>query len=114
MTELLLLFLALAGDTAARMDLNGRAAANVASWTFEQTDDTNYDDWPDGWTRWRGEGFPHYVRIAIAAPAESEFAAEGRCLQIELDGGAGASTVRRSSSAPSSVMSWKAACAPGD
>lgn len=54
---------------------------------FEQGSDRDYDGWPDGWTRQRGPGFPHYVQIQQS----QEPAAEGtECLRIDLDGGAAA------------------------
>ena len=52
---------------------------------FEQDADVDYDNWPDGWSRRRGLGYPHYVPVRIS----SEEAAEGkRSLRISLDGGA--------------------------
>jgi len=54
---------------------------------FEDESDTNFDLWPDGWTRRRGRGYPSYVNVAISDNPES--AARGtRFLQIDLDGGA--------------------------
>ena len=54
---------------------------------FEQSADRDYDGWPDGWTRQRGPGFPHYVQVQQS----QEASAEGRqCLRIDLDGGAAA------------------------
>lgn len=53
---------------------------------FEQEADADYDNWPDGWSRRRGLGFPHYVPIRISG----DEAAEGKhSLRISLDGGAG-------------------------
>ena len=54
---------------------------------FDSSWDENFDEWPDRWTRRRGEGFPHYVNIRIhrlPSPAGD------RCLRIQLDGGAAA------------------------
>jgi hypothetical protein len=52
---------------------------------FEPESDLDYDDWPDGWTRRRGSGFPHYLPARIVA----EDAVEGKaCLRVDLDGGA--------------------------
>lgn len=54
---------------------------------FEQQADRDYDGWPDGWTRQRGPGFPHYVEVEQS----QESSAEGRqCLRIDLNGGAAA------------------------
>ena len=54
--------------------------------TFDESWDQNYDDWPDGWSRRRGKGYPEYISVKIV-PAEDALSA-GRCLQIDLDGGA--------------------------
>ncbi len=69
------------------------AAPNVAEdssqvfrCTFDESWDQNYDAWPDGWSRRHGKGYPEYISIKIAA-AEDALSA-GRCLQINLDGGA--------------------------
>ena len=51
---------------------------------FEAPADHDYDDWPDGWTRRRGLGYPHYLNIKI----RTEPSPEGqRCLRINLNGG---------------------------
>jgi hypothetical protein len=52
---------------------------------FEQAADEDYDNWPDGWTRRRGLGFPHYLPIEISPESASP---GGHCLRIDLDGGA--------------------------
>ncbi|HWB08575.1 MAG TPA: NEW3 domain-containing protein [Pirellulales bacterium] len=52
---------------------------------FGQASDEDYDKWPDGWTRRRGPGFPHYLSIEIS-PESS--ATGGHCLRFDLDGGA--------------------------
>jgi len=36
-------------------------------WNFGRQDDTNFDDWPDGWQRRGGPRYPGYVDIAITA-----------------------------------------------
>lgn len=54
---------------------------------FDEKADTNFDQWPDVWTRRRGPGFPLYVSAKIldnAGPGGS------RALNIDLDGGAAA------------------------
>lgn len=65
----------------------GSQAIPLYQCDFEVGSDQNYDLWPDGWTRRRGPGYPQYLDISIhdAPPKESE---RGRCLKIELDGGA--------------------------
>lgn len=65
--------------------VDARGAHVVYATGFEQADDTDYDGWPDGWTRQRGPGFPHYVRIGIV---EDPAGATAHCLRVELDGGA--------------------------
>ncbi len=52
--------------------------------SFDGSWDSNFDSWPDRWTRRRGRGFPHYVSISIAADAT---AVDGNCLRVNLDGG---------------------------
>jgi len=47
--------------------------------------DSNFDDWPDEWTRQRGPGFPHYQRVTIA---EISAAAGRRALMVALEDGA--------------------------
>lgn len=52
---------------------------------FEADQDVDFDAWPDGWTRRRGRGFPHYISIQICndPPAVGE-----RCLRVSINGGA--------------------------
>lgn len=52
---------------------------------FEAEHDLNFDAWPDGWSRRRGRGFPHYVAIEIARDPP---AAGQQCLRVSLNGGA--------------------------
>lgn len=54
---------------------------------FENEADEDYDNWPDGWTRQRGTGFPHYLPIEITPEAAL---AGGRSLRFDLDGAAAA------------------------
>ncbi|MFM2093042.1 MAG: hypothetical protein RIS70_166 [Planctomycetota bacterium] len=54
---------------------------------FSEQFDSNYDGWPDHWTRRRGAGFPPYLKVAIV-PADSERPRGSRHLQMNLDGGA--------------------------
>jgi len=51
---------------------------------FDPSWDENFDGWPDGWTRRRGPGFPHYVAIQISRQASP---VQDCCLRIDLDGG---------------------------
>ena len=62
-----------------------RLAETVVQWSFGEEDDRNYDQWPDGWTRRRAEGYPPYIKIALVGP---DGPAADRQLQIDLDGGA--------------------------
>lgn len=60
---------------------------------FEESADRDYDDWPDGWTRRRGLGYPHYLNIKIRTEPNSkgQRSPEGqRCLRINLNGGGAA------------------------
>lgn len=38
-----------------------------ALWDFGGSDDRNFDDWPDGWQKARGVGYPAYVTVKIEA-----------------------------------------------
>jgi hypothetical protein len=61
-------------------------APEVFRCTFDESWDQNFDNWPDGWSRRRGKGYPEYISVKIVL-AEDALSA-GRCLQIDLDGGA--------------------------
>jgi hypothetical protein len=60
-------------------------AVEVFHCTFDGSRDVDFDGWPDGWTRRRGPGFPHYVSIKISEDGQPP---GNRCLQVELNGGA--------------------------
>jgi len=60
-------------------------AIEVFHCNFDRSWDENYDEWPDRWSRRRGPGFPHYLKVEIC---RSPSPAEDPCLQIKLDGGA--------------------------
>ncbi|HXT60661.1 MAG TPA: hypothetical protein VN699_18615 [Pirellulales bacterium] len=80
----LLILTASCGIATANRHLDGRELYHCG---FEQSSDRDYDGWPDGWTRQRGPGYPHYVQVQQS----QEPSAEGRqCLRIDLDGGAAA------------------------
>ncbi len=53
---------------------------------FEEPFDRNFDNWPDDWTRRRGQGFPFYLPIGIVD--DDSRSPSRRSLKIELDGGA--------------------------
>jgi hypothetical protein len=59
--------------------------AQVFHCDFGVNADTNFDGWPDEWTRRRGRTHPSYLKIAIA---EDPTAVGGRCLRVNKDGGA--------------------------
>ncbi|MEA1951793.1 MAG: hypothetical protein U9N87_10440, partial [Planctomycetota bacterium] len=52
---------------------------------FCTTWDENFDGWPDGWTRRRGAGFPHFVDVRISNEPSP---VGNHCLRIDLDGAA--------------------------
>jgi len=89
MFELLLPFLILATDSQVPTSPMSTEAATIAEWTFEADSDKDYDGRPDGWTRWRGPGFPNYVEIGLASEPAATGSQAASCLRIELDGGAG-------------------------
>lgn len=61
------------------------AATEIFACNFDASWDENFDEWPDQWTRRRGRNYPHYVEAVIG---EDPTAEAGRCLRIDLDGGA--------------------------
>jgi len=82
---LLLLIVAVAPDPP--IEARYPEAVTVFHCSFDGSWDEDFDQWPDRWTRRRGQGFPHYVSIKIdrqPSPQGEE------CLRIELDGGAAA------------------------
>ena len=52
---------------------------------FTESSDRDFDGWPDHWSRQQGPGFPHFIKIFISPEPTP---AGGRCLRIEMDGGA--------------------------
>ena len=54
---------------------------------FESSQDEEIDGWPAGWTRRHGPGFPRYIRIR---ENDDRPPPGGRCLRVELNGGAAA------------------------
>lgn len=85
MIQAFLTLLILAVDPAAPMAEGDRQ--EVFHCAFDQPWDTNYDGWPDGWSRRRGKGYPEYLSIKIAGDGQAE---GSRCLEVRLDGGAAA------------------------
>lgn len=85
MTLLPLLILAIhpSGPT----EVDALASETVFYCPFGESWDENFDEWPDGWTRQTGSGFPHYVGIKIS---EEPSPVGNRCLRINLDGGGAA------------------------
>ncbi len=63
------------------------AIAPIYECNFGEKADADFDGWPDGWSRRRGPGYPHYLKIGIV----KQPAGTGeRGLRIDLDGGAAA------------------------
>ncbi len=79
-----LLIVAIAPD-APPIEARYPEAVTVFHCTFDGSWDKNFDQWPDLWTRRRGRGFPHYVRIKINRQPSPQ---GDQCLRIELDGDA--------------------------
>jgi len=80
------LVLILAANAFAQTDHEPDDTEEVFRCDFEEAFDTNYDLWPDGWTRRSGRGYPKYIKVEITDDATLD---EGkRCLRMELDGGA--------------------------
>lgn len=83
----LLNLLILAAAVAAPTEARDPYAVEVFRCDFGTQWDVNFDRWPDGWTRRRGEGFPHFVEVNIVADRSDS---ERRQLEVELDGGGAA------------------------
>ncbi len=66
-------------------EVGNQDAVPLFECSFDETWDSNFDDWPDRWQRIRGRGFPGYVPISITA---DETDAGNRSLRIGLDGAA--------------------------
>src|SRR4051812_30126062 len=62
----------------------GAHSVEIYHCDFSEKNDSNFDSWPDGWTRLRGPGYPQYVKVGIVVEAEEK----GQSLQVKLDGGA--------------------------
>ncbi len=82
-TAVVVLWAALAGTGAGERFAGAR---EVFSCNFDASWDQNFDGWPEGWTRRRGPGFPHYLTIAIEGDGDGDDTA-ARALRIDLDGG---------------------------
>ncbi|WP_145251764.1 hypothetical protein [Aeoliella mucimassa] len=52
--------------------------------SFDESNDTNYDTWPDYWTRQTSPEYPHYTKIEII---DDPTADDGRSLKVDFDGG---------------------------
>ena len=85
MTHVLLSLLIVATAAPAPTGQRHPEAVTLFECGFEEKSDTNFDQWPDHWTRRRGAGYPDYLPMRIS----EEPSVQGkRCLRIELDGGA--------------------------
>ena len=74
-------------DVAADDDAPLAGGTIVFACDFEAPCDTNYDGWPDDWTRRRGAGYPQYLQIGIV-PHDEQQTPGPHQLRMELDGGA--------------------------
>ncbi len=63
-------------------------AVQVIRYGFEQEEDQNYDNFPDGWSRRKGPDFPNYVKAEIDRE-RGEGTSRGS-LRIKVNGGAAA------------------------
>jgi len=78
--------LILAANPAAPIASRHPEAAQIFSCGFDEAWDSNYDGWPEGWTRKRSPDFPRYLAVRIA----QDGADQNPCLRMELNGGAAA------------------------
>lgn len=76
--------LILAAIAGAPTETRHREAVEVFHCNFDQGWDEDYDQWPEGWSRRKGTGYPHYLPIKIV---EAQ-AGGDRALRIGLNGGA--------------------------
>lgn len=83
----LILSMIVAGTSAAPTTERYPQARDLYACAFDVQADRNYDNWPDGWTRKRGPGYPHYLSIQIAPPQSP---GTPPMLRVALDGGAAA------------------------
>jgi NPCBM-associated, NEW3 domain of alpha-galactosidase len=74
-----------APTAAAASGLDAGAPLPLFESAFEEKSDADFDAWPDGWTRRRGPGYPHYVKIGIRKQPSP---VGDHCLRMDLDGGA--------------------------
>ncbi|MBN1909366.1 MAG: hypothetical protein JW818_06485 [Pirellulales bacterium] len=84
MIPVLLMLLTIGQVQDVPLDVRYPGAKTVFECTFNPSWDDNFDEWPDGWTRRRGPGFPHYVSIKVR---KEPSAVDDHCLRIDLDGG---------------------------
>ncbi len=84
----LLALLILAADPAAPIETPYAEAVEIFHSDFEADTDVNFDDWPDGWTRRVGLGYPQYLSVSIVDDTPPLRPEGKRALRIELDGGA--------------------------
>lgn len=63
-------------------------AVEVANYTFETQEDSDFDGQPDGWSRRKGANFPNYVRAQI--DDGRGHGTSKRSLKFEVNGGAAA------------------------
>ncbi len=91
------LFLILTVVLAAPIEPRYPEATAVFHATFDVSEDRDYDNWPDGWRRRQGPGYPHFVRIGIEGGGGP---GNGRRLVMVLDGGAAAALSPQFPAAP--------------
>ncbi len=84
-TAWILSFVLLGSGENVPLDVRFPDGTEVFHCTFDPTWDANYDGWPDQWTRRRGPGYPHYLRMQINDEASPS---GNHCLRMEMDGGA--------------------------
>ena len=93
-----LVFLIVATTTAAPIEGHYPSAKEIFFAKFAETDDRDYDGWPDHWTRRQGPGFPRFNKIRLTS---EKTPSGGTALEMVLDGGG---TVACSPRLPVSVL----------
>ncbi len=87
LNHILIPLVLLAAETDIPLKEGPARGTNVFYSNFDSACDTNFDAWPDDWTRRPGPGHPSYVKIQILPILTP---AGGQCLKVDLDGGGAA------------------------
>lgn len=66
----------------------GRQAIELFTCRFDEKSDVDWDNWPDGWTRQHGKGFPAYIRMGLEpVPEPGMPPVRDRTFVVHMNGG---------------------------